>query len=628
VVAEGLLGGLLGGEEDGPEAEAGAEARLTAEAYAAALAADHAKYDPVVAHATRAFLDEQALLLKAQREELLEQRALRLSHLRNQSREGKIRRVGQRIRVGMQALVALFAGVIALALVAAAWSAANDHGLVVEPFSVPPDLAQRGLTGQVVAKQVLDRLSDLQAQTPSARAANTYQNNWGEDLKVEIPETGVSLSEVRRYLREWLGHETHISGEIYRTPTGLTMTARAGEDAGQSFTAPDADYDKLVAQASEAVYRRTQPYRYATFLQSHGRTPEAIAIFQELTLSQDPMERAWAYVGLAYYDLSVGGYADAIRHDRLALSQVPDFAPALWNLAGTLQWFQHDREALEAFNALARDRRSIEATMSPGGYREEQIPNAIENACEIRGDYQCGFEAVKRVGPDQPAMARDSALEADAGLDADVHDVEAARAKALRFPGDGDAQAYKALILATAAEDADDPSSIAMLTGLKDAAAARWNPATATRIVGPYLAKAKLRFGDLAGAQALAATLPDDCYLCARVRGMVAARSGDRNGADPWFAEAISQAPELPQAYADRGQARLDWGDAGGALADAEQANRLSPHYPEALKLWGDALSRKGRWTDALAKFDHALGYAPKWAELRRARDAAAQHKS
>ena len=265
-MAEGLLGGLLGGEEDGAEAEALGEARLGAEAFAAALAADHAKYDPRVARAAETFLEKQARLLDAQTEEIIEQRALRLSHLRNQSREGKIRRVGQRIRVGMQVLVALIAGIIALALIAAAWSAAHDHGLVVEPFSVPPDLVQRGLTGQVVAKQVLDRLSDLQAQTSSMRAANTYQNNWGEDLTVEIPETGVSLGEVRRYLHEWLGHETHISGEIYRTPTGLTMTARAGEDAGQSFTAPDADYDKLVTQVSETVYRRTQPYRYATFL--------------------------------------------------------------------------------------------------------------------------------------------------------------------------------------------------------------------------------------------------------------------------------------------------------------------------------------------------------------------------
>src|SRR5271154_2840993 len=37
------------------------------------------------------------------------------------------------------------------------WGAANSDGLRVEPFSVPPDLAARGLTGQVVAARVIDR---------------------------------------------------------------------------------------------------------------------------------------------------------------------------------------------------------------------------------------------------------------------------------------------------------------------------------------------------------------------------------------------------------------------------------------------------------------------------------------
>ena len=45
------------------------------------------------------------------------------------------------------------------------WDASNSNGLLIEPFSVPPDLATRGLTGEVVAARVLDRLSQMQAQT-------------------------------------------------------------------------------------------------------------------------------------------------------------------------------------------------------------------------------------------------------------------------------------------------------------------------------------------------------------------------------------------------------------------------------------------------------------------------------
>ena len=35
-------------------------------------------------------------------------------------------------------------------------------------------------------------------------------------LKLEIPETGVSLSELDRFLREKLGHDLHIGGEMVR----------------------------------------------------------------------------------------------------------------------------------------------------------------------------------------------------------------------------------------------------------------------------------------------------------------------------------------------------------------------------------------------------------------------------
>jgi len=40
------------------------------------------------------------------------------------------------------------------------------------------------------------------------------------------------------------------------------VTARAGGTAGKSFSGPDADFGQLVQQAAEAVYERTQPYRY------------------------------------------------------------------------------------------------------------------------------------------------------------------------------------------------------------------------------------------------------------------------------------------------------------------------------------------------------------------------------
>ncbi len=81
------------------------------------------------------------------------------------------------------------------------WSAAHADGLVIESFSVPPDMAQRGLTGQVVAGEILDRLSEIQAATISTRTGKSYASAWGDDIKVEIPDTGISIGDAYRFLR-------------------------------------------------------------------------------------------------------------------------------------------------------------------------------------------------------------------------------------------------------------------------------------------------------------------------------------------------------------------------------------------------------------------------------------------
>ena len=114
------------------------------------------------------------------------------------------------------ALAAEAANVIGIGALLMIRNAVEAHGVVIEAFQVPPGLAQRGLTGEVIAEQVLDQLADLEgaASSSSARPAGSYSNSWGHDLKVEIPETGVSFGELNRYLREAWGHESHILGEI------------------------------------------------------------------------------------------------------------------------------------------------------------------------------------------------------------------------------------------------------------------------------------------------------------------------------------------------------------------------------------------------------------------------------
>src|ERR1700722_17829690 len=299
-MAEGMLGGMLGGEEEKPEVEA-AEPLAGAEAFAAAVAAKLAGGDPEVARDTSAFLKKQAQLLETQNKHLEEEHALRLAHLRNQLREERIRRVGMRLRVGFQLFFVLVATVIGIGALLMIRNAMEAHGVVIDAFQVPPDLAQRGLTGEVLAKQVLDQLTEMAAASSanSARPANSYSSNCGRDLKVEIPETGVSFGELSRYLHETIGHESHISGEVYETSTGITVTARAGEEPARSFDGRSGEIDQLVGKAAESIYEQTQPFRYANYLYFiRGRRDEAFPIFKRLSTGPDPVDRAWAHMDL------------------------------------------------------------------------------------------------------------------------------------------------------------------------------------------------------------------------------------------------------------------------------------------------------------------------------------------
>jgi hypothetical protein len=167
------------------------------------------------------------------------------------------------MRVTFELTVALIGLTVIVLIASAVWMAAHDNGLVIEAFNVPPDMAAKGLTGDVVASQLLDGLTLMQSQTDSSRAPGTYSGNFGNDIKIEIPNTGISISEAYRYLAGWLGHQTHISGEVYRTQSGMALTVRTSNNVGSRFDGNEADLDKLVTRAAERIYNQTQPFRFA-----------------------------------------------------------------------------------------------------------------------------------------------------------------------------------------------------------------------------------------------------------------------------------------------------------------------------------------------------------------------------
>ena len=154
----------------------------------------------------RALIAKQGALVDDQRHHLHEQ----IKQQQEQYKNIRLRNWEQRLGVLLRIATGFVGLAVAAGLAVMIWDAAHANGLVIEEFSVPPDMASRGITGQVVASQIQDKLTTMQNDTIASGAARQLTNNWGDNINVQIPETGVSLGEVYRFLRGWLGHETRL----------------------------------------------------------------------------------------------------------------------------------------------------------------------------------------------------------------------------------------------------------------------------------------------------------------------------------------------------------------------------------------------------------------------------------
>ena len=226
---------------------------------------------------------------------------------------------------------------------------------------------------------------------------------------MQIPETGVSVSELYRYLVGWLGNETHISGEVYRTTSGIAITARAGSEAGQTFVGSEADLDSLTQKAAEFIYSRTQPYRYGRYLDEAGRIDEAESIFRQLALDGLGKERAWGFSGLGIIKFKRGDVSAARDRELRAVSLDPGNALP----RAVLGLFENGLGHIEASLAAYKAELSILAR-GDGELRDAAAQirreDAQANIAQLTGDYVAAiawsqqFEQPDSYAPQNPLI--------------------------------------------------------------------------------------------------------------------------------------------------------------------------------------------------------------------------------
>ncbi len=540
----------------------------------------------------------------------------------------------ERAQLGV-ALVAALAGLAVLAAASAmVWRAAHADGVVVRPFTTPTDLAADGLTGEALAAKVLDRINDLRLRTQGTlrQSASGFRDSDADALRLEIPQTGVSIGDLDAYLRRWLGHEKTIGGTLVRSGDTAVLTLRYTGAPAVVVRGPASDLEALITEGADAVFGLADPIRAVLAQpltpQGHDR---AMAYMESLRASPDPQVRRDGYgfsanqtpdpqVALAYIDEAArwGGVATGGR-ERMAI------------LTGLGNW----EDALSAGRAgqaaIKRDHRS---GWLPGAKLWLSRSTDL-GVARLTGDLGLAERRILEMNNPTTPGARRAPQEA-APVIAQRHDIARARREMARrtIVGHPPTPATIAQVAFAAGDHAAAVTAYAAARAELDDLDARhraagWPQSMAGRNRRvPLTAESALALAegdDLAAAAEMIRPTPPECYPCLLTRARIAWLSGDLAGAEALYARAGRLGPSLPQAHEASARLALARGHFVRAAQLARIAEARGPRWADPLKVEGDALAAAGDRKAALARYDAALRLAPAWAEAKAARARAAR---
>lgn len=614
-------GGIVGGLFDGAgEEEAASEAAIAAlDPAAAAAAMMAAESNTVLADEAAAYFRKQGHLVDIQTEHLHEQREVMLSHL-------KLRQFSDRLKAGMQIFFALVATALGGGFVVMIYEAVQSHSVIIESFSAPPALAARGISGTVVAQSLLDDLTRLRELTRAPILDRDLSNAWENEIKIQVPESELSIGEIDRLLKRRFGHDVQIDGDLVQTESaGLALTVRGRGILPKTFEGTTGDLGALTSQAAAYIYERSQPGSYAWYLVVTGRHVEAIEFSKTAYNRAPPEERPLLLNARALASrASESSAQEAIELYRAALRLDPAFWVAYNNIMFTMIGIGEEEKVC----AIA-DEMTKAAHGRPGKAGELWYRHCDGLMWNLQAERTALYDDVTRFG-DRGQYHTSSLVPALAEADLRLHDPRSAELTLENAESSADlakdprAQLVRALLSVEAGQKEKAASIIETATG----ATASADLAVYSRVhvlceAAPIEEANSQR--DKADAALVAGGRHVDCF---RYKGDILDGRGDWAGAQQAYQAAVDLAPDLPASYFSWGLALARHGDPAGAKVKLAAAHQHGPHWADPLKAWGDVLAGEAKWKEALAKYNEALKYAPAWKELNQAREVVAQHES
>ena len=234
----------------------------------------------------------------------------------------------------------------------------EDHGYVLDQFSVPKALNESGYSGQVVALRIHDEVVLLKELAGSIKDDSLELQGIQEDLNLDVLGVGLSLRSLSYQVRAIMGRENKtIRGDVTRVGDRYEMKLRMSgyEPATLQVFVENEDeaeaLDRLFRRAGEQVIRNTDPYRLALICNNEERYEEGIDIVREM-IRERPEEAHWAYLAWGSIMENLGDNARAVEHFRKATELRPEFSLGWLRLSYALDELEQDEDAISAMRRV------------------------------------------------------------------------------------------------------------------------------------------------------------------------------------------------------------------------------------------------------------------------------------
>jgi tetratricopeptide (TPR) repeat protein len=431
-----------------------------------------------------------------------------------------------------------------------------------------------------------------------------------------VPETGISLGDVQKFLRAWLGHDVRISGAVVENGDALVLTVRGNGVPAQRVAGKASELDTMIVSAAERALGAARPLELLGYLESTSRHAEAAALAGPMLASATATEapqilNMWgnALTGLDRLPEALDMYREA---NRLSLDHMR------YKMNETLALERLGREE-EAYQTISAGKDSTLGNSSEELRRKAGFATGMMELRRGAIDLHESLQAYARMTGSTHLLFEMLIASQDAIALASMHDAagtELALEQAARGAmGPVDrlaAQQARSALAHELGHDSEALTDAQMALSLEEHTP-EW------MLVFPPTACLAARYAEAAGLASVAEAMLAKAGTfvdCASAKAEFAAHRGAWEEAQRDFAAAVDLAPSLPMAYESWGEALASHNELAPAIEKFRAAHERGPHWADPVERWGEALAAQGQFQAAAQKYAEAVTYAPNWGAL------------